>query len=453
MAPSVGATTDSALGRDSAGGGRAHPELFPEDVGLPQGLLEASRGVDEDVREISSFLVADLGGDASVGLCRVHSPLLDQAGSTRVGGRVRDDDQGKFIACPRFGQQGNVVDDDRARILPLGRLHGLAVAATHLRMHDAVESGPRLRVSEDDATEGFSVQRPVGSEDALAEVLGDRGKPRRAGSDGGAGELIGVDDDGAVLSETSGDHRLTGGDPARQTDHFHGADPTGRCWGRRVNMCGRGEVREDAMLEILTGTGLAVAAGLNAYIPLLLLGLAGRFTDVVQLPEAWAWLTNEWVLLILGILLVVELVADKIPAVDSINDWLQSLIRPAAGGIVFGTGSASQTAAVTDPAAFIDSQQWVPIVIGIVIALAVHALKALVRPAANALTAGAAAPVLSTAEDVGAVTLTVLALLIPVLVVAAILGLVIAVIVLLRRARARRQSVSPVNDEAGRPSR
>lgn len=207
------------------------------------------------------------------------------------------------------------------------------------------------------------------------------------------------------------------------------------------------------MLEILTGTGLAVAAGLNAYIPLLLLGLAGRFTDVVQLPEAWAWLTNEWVLLILGILLVVELVADKIPAVDSINDWLQSLIRPAAGGIVFGSGSASQTAAVTDPAAFIDSQQWVPIVIGIVIALAVHALKALARPAANALTAGAAAPVLSTAEDIGAVTLTVLALLIPVLVVVAILGLVIAVIVLLRRARARRRSVAPVHDEAGRPSR
>ena len=38
------------------------------------------------------------------------------------------------------------------------------------------------------------------------------------------------------------------------------------------------------MLEILAGTGLAAAAGLNAYIPLLALGLAGRFLDFVELP-------------------------------------------------------------------------------------------------------------------------------------------------------------------------
>ncbi len=58
------------------------------------------------------------------------------------------------------------------------------------------------------------------------------------------------------------------------------------------------------MLEVLTGTGLAVAAGLNAYIPLLVLGLAGRFIDFVELPAAWAWLSNEWVLAILGALLL-----------------------------------------------------------------------------------------------------------------------------------------------------
>ena len=84
------------------------------------------------------------------------------------------------------------------------------------------------------------------------------------------------------------------------------------------------------MLELLTGTGLAVAAGLNAYVPMLVLGLAGRFLDFVELPAAWAWLENEWVLLILGVLLVIELVADKIPAVDSVNDVIQSIVRPAA---------------------------------------------------------------------------------------------------------------------------
>lgn len=198
------------------------------------------------------------------------------------------------------------------------------------------------------------------------------------------------------------------------------------------------------MLEVLTGTGLAVAAGLNAYIPLLLLGLAGRFFDVVALPAGWTWLENEWVLGGLAVLLVIEVVADKVPAVDTINDWLQTIIRPAAGGIVFGSGSGAQTVAVTDPSEFLASQQWVPIAAGVVIALVVHLGKMLARPAANALTAGAAAPVLSTAEDLGALGFSILALVLPVLVVVALLALVIVVPFLLARARRQRLSVDRV---------
>jgi len=197
------------------------------------------------------------------------------------------------------------------------------------------------------------------------------------------------------------------------------------------------------VLELLAGTGLAVAAGLNAYVPMLILGLAGRFLDFVELPTAWAWLENEWVLAILGVLLVIEMVADKIPAVDSVNDWIQSVVRPASGGIVFGTGAATQTAAVSDPAAFFESNAWVPVVTGVVIALVVHAGKMFIRPAANALTAGAAAPVLSTAEDIGSVMFSLFALLIPVLVIVAIVGLVALVFTVFGRLRKRRQSVVP----------
>ena len=189
------------------------------------------------------------------------------------------------------------------------------------------------------------------------------------------------------------------------------------------------------MLEILTGTGLAFAAGLNAYIPMLLLGLGARFLDFVQLPAGWAWLENEWVLGILGVLLVIEFFADKIPAVDSVNDVIQTVVRPASGGIVFGSGSASETAAVTDPAAFFSSNQWVPIVTGVVIALLVHGAKTAVRPALNVATFGIAAPVLSFFEDVSSVFLSVFALLVPVLVVAAVAGLVVLFVVLLRKRR------------------
>ena len=188
-------------------------------------------------------------------------------------------------------------------------------------------------------------------------------------------------------------------------------------------------------MELLTGFGLATAAGLNAYIPLLALGLLSRFTDLVTLPHGWAWLENGWVMTIVAALLVVEIVADKIPALDSINDAIQTFVRPTAGGIVFGSGTAAQTAAVTDPGAFAHTGQWIPVAIGVVTALVVSLTKSTVRPAANVATAGMAAPVLSTVEDIFSVGLVFAAILIPVLVLVAVLVLVWAVIRIVRRRR------------------
>ena len=192
------------------------------------------------------------------------------------------------------------------------------------------------------------------------------------------------------------------------------------------------------MLELLTGTGLAMAAGLNAYIPLLALGLVARFTDLLALPAAWAWLENGWVLGILGVLLVIEFVADKIPAVDSVNDWIQTLVRPSAGGLAFGSGSASQTVAVPDPARYLDTVEWGPVVTGVLIALVVHLAKMAVRPVLNAVTAGIAAPVTSLVEDIASVALVLSAILVPALVILAIPLLVIGVLLAVRFVRRRR---------------
>jgi hypothetical protein len=191
-------------------------------------------------------------------------------------------------------------------------------------------------------------------------------------------------------------------------------------------------------MELLTGFGLATAAGLNAYIPLLALGLLSRFTDLVTLPHGWAWLENGWVMTIVAALLVVEIVADKVPALDSINDAVQTFVRPTAGGIVFGSGTAAQTSAVADPGAFAQSGQWIPVVIGVVTALVVSLTKSTVRPAANVATAGMAAPVLSTVEDIASVGLVFLAILVPVLVLVAVVALVWAVVRIVRRRRRRR---------------
>lgn len=195
------------------------------------------------------------------------------------------------------------------------------------------------------------------------------------------------------------------------------------------------------MLEVLTGAGLAAAAGMNAYIPLLVVGLADRFfPDALALPEGWAWISNGWVLGILAVLLLIEVVADKIPAVDSINDVLQSIVRPTAGGLAFGSSSTASTVAVTDPAEFFASNQWVPIVVGAIIALTVHVGKTAMRPAANAATVGAAAPIVSTIEDVGAIGMSLLAIVAPLLVLLglALLGLLAWSVV--RTARKRRHA-------------
>lgn len=193
------------------------------------------------------------------------------------------------------------------------------------------------------------------------------------------------------------------------------------------------------MLEFLVGSGLATAAGLNAWMPLFVLGLADRFVPAVELPAGWAWLSSDVALWIVGVLLVVEIIADKIPAVDSVNDVIQTVVRPAAGGIAFGAGSSAETVRVDDPD-LLTGTAWVPIVIGVVIALAVHAVKAAVRPAANVATVGLAAPVISTVEDVTSLGLSVLAIVVPVVALVVIAGLVVAVVLLLR---ARRRKGAP----------
>ncbi len=198
-------------------------------------------------------------------------------------------------------------------------------------------------------------------------------------------------------------------------------------------------------VELMTGFGLATAAGLNAYIPLLAMGLLGRFTHLITLPPGWAWLENGWVIGIVAVLLLVEIVADKIPALDSINDTVQTFVRPTAGGIVFGSGTAAQTAAVTDPGEFARTGQWVPIAIGVVTALVVHLTKTAVRPAANVATAGVAAPVLSTIEDVTSVGLVFIAILIPALVLVILLALAWAAVSLLRRRRRRKAARADTN--------
>ncbi|HET6350532.1 MAG TPA: DUF4126 domain-containing protein [Coriobacteriia bacterium] len=166
-------------------------------------------------------------------------------------------------------------------------------------------------------------------------------------------------------------------------------------------------------MDILTAIGLALPAGLNAYIPLLGLAVAERL-DVVALPEPWSQLGEWWAIALIAVLLAVEIAADKIPAVDHVNDVIQTVVRPAAGAIVAvaASGQAGQ------------NYPLVMVALGILLAGGVHAIKASSRPLINATTGGAGAPVVSAAEDGIALSATAIALLVPVLVGAVIIGAV-----------------------------
>ncbi|MDO5034110.1 MAG: DUF4126 domain-containing protein [Actinomycetaceae bacterium] len=183
-------------------------------------------------------------------------------------------------------------------------------------------------------------------------------------------------------------------------------------------------------MDIISALGLSSASGLNAYIPMLMLGVLDRWTNVIDLPQGWDWLSATPTLIILTVLLVIEVVADKIPALDSMNDVVQTLIRPASGGIVFASGLGTEQV-IDGSGPF----PWGPFIAGLLIALVIHALKSFSRPAANVTTAGIGAPVLSTLEDVTAFGLSLFAIFLP------ILGLVLLLVVfggaftLLRKAK------------------
>jgi hypothetical protein len=191
------------------------------------------------------------------------------------------------------------------------------------------------------------------------------------------------------------------------------------------------------MFAALTGLGLSTAAGLNAYIPLMVVGLLAHFTDAVRLPHSYEWLSNGWVLAIIAVLLAAEFVLDKVPVVDHINDIIQTAVRPASGGVVF---SATAAAAQLDNSVWMAEHPAVGWLLGIVVALVVHLIKAGVRPVVNAGTAGVGAPIVSTVEDAGSLGMTLIAIFVPVLVVVALAVFAFVAWRLIRRVRRYRQA-------------
>ncbi|MFC2015310.1 DUF4126 domain-containing protein [Chloroflexota bacterium] len=184
----------------------------------------------------------------------------------------------------------------------------------------------------------------------------------------------------------------------------------------------------DGLLSVFTAFGLSSSAGLNAYLPLLVVALLARFTDLITLSSPWNALESWWVIGVLVILLLIEMLVDKVPAVDSVNDVIQTFIRPVAGAVLFAASAGVIS----------EAHPVLAMIAGLLVAGGVHAVKATARPIVTGTTAGTMNPVVSTVEDVASLVLAVMAIVVP------ILGLLLFILVLVwflrRRHRKRAQA-------------
>lgn len=173
------------------------------------------------------------------------------------------------------------------------------------------------------------------------------------------------------------------------------------------------------LFNILSAFGLSASAGLNAYIPLLVVALLAKYTHLITLNSPWDALTSWWIIGLLLVLSLIEFFADKVPAVNHLNDAIQTFIRPAAGAVLF----AASARVVTDVHPILS------IGLGLMVAGGVHAVKSLaVRPAVTATTGGVGNVPVSILEDFVSTMLSFLSILVPAL-IACILLLICAYIV------------------------
>ena len=186
----------------------------------------------------------------------------------------------------------------------------------------------------------------------------------------------------------------------------------------------------DAITGYLTALGLSTAAGLNAYIPILTVGLLNRYTDLIDLPAPWDALGDPVVLIGVGIVGLIDFVGDKVPVVDHVLHGIGMVVAPVVGAIL----------ALATANAF-DVEPGVAATLGVVAALATHAGRTAARPVSTVTTGGGGNPVVSLTEDGVSGLLSVTALAFPVVAGILVVLVLVGVFLLWRRWRAFRSRV------------
>ena len=190
---------------------------------------------------------------------------------------------------------------------------------------------------------------------------------------------------------------------------------------------------EATLVEVLQGIALSVAlaacAGIRAWLPLLLAGGLHR-AGLLQLGPSFDFLGSNRALILFGVASVIEIVGDKIPAVDHGLDAISTVLRPLAGALL----AASVLGRFADPLTAIA----LGVAVGAPTAIVPHATKSGLRALSTVFTAGLANPVISLLEDLLALVMFLLAVLIPIVM---LLGLVLVAVFAARRFARRQRAV------------
>jgi Domain of unknown function (DUF4126) len=180
----------------------------------------------------------------------------------------------------------------------------------------------------------------------------------------------------------------------------------------------------EVVSSISLAIGLAACAGLRAWLPLFLAGGLARF-GVLTLGPSFGFLASNRALILFGTASAIEIIGDKVPAVDHALDMLSTVLRPAAGSLL----AASVLWQVRDPLTALA----LGVAVGAPAALVPHAAKSVLRAASTSLTGGVANPLISVAEDVMTVAMFVLTVVVPVVAASALV--LLAYLVVRRLAR------------------
>jgi hypothetical protein len=173
----------------------------------------------------------------------------------------------------------------------------------------------------------------------------------------------------------------------------------------------------ETIVGILIGIALSAACGFRVFVPLLVLGIAGRAGHVPLAGDAH-WITATPALIALGTATVVEIVAYYVPWLDHALD---TVATPAA--VLAGVFATAAVVGNLPPVL-----RWgLALIAGGGAAGTVQGATVLARLKSGTLTAGLANPVVATAELTGSVVTSVLAVLAPLFAVALIVLLLVLI--------------------------